>query len=79
MGQSRLASLGVLLVAGTPVRDLLLCAKHLVVAATEWQLPLSGAQRMSNGTSSALNSEHDLASIPIGAKLLDLCVVGVMR
>jgi hypothetical protein len=61
------------------MRVLLLSAKHLFVAATEWQLPLLGAQRMSNGTSSALNSEHDLASIPIGAKLLDLCVVGVMR
>jgi AraC-like DNA-binding protein len=44
------------LVALPPARDLLLCAKHLFLAARS---------RMSNPTSSALNSERDLASIPM--------------
>ena len=57
---------------------MLICAKHLFVAAMGWQLPLLGAQRMSNEASSALNSEHAFFN-PNGAKLLDLWVVGVMR
>ena len=52
------------LVALPPVRDLLLCAKHLFVAANGGKLPLPGGSMMSNGTASALNSEQDLASIP---------------
>ena len=52
-----------LLVALPPVRDLLLSAKHLFVAAMV-TVALPGGSRMSNGTSSALNSEQDLASIP---------------
>ena len=52
------------LVALRPVRDLLLCAKHLFVAANGGQIALSGGSIMSNGTASALNSEQDLASIP---------------
>ena len=52
------------LVALPPMRDLLLCAKHLFVAAMVAIVP-AGGSRMSNGTSSALNSEQDLASIPM--------------
>ncbi len=52
------------LVALRPVADLLLCAKHLFVAANGGQIALSGGSIMSNGTASALNSEQDLASIP---------------
>jgi hypothetical protein len=53
-----------LLVALPPVRDLLLFAKDLFVAATMAIAP-AGGSRMSDGTSSALNSEQDLASIPM--------------
>src|SRR5262249_1226199 len=42
----------------------LLFAKHLFVAA-KVAVAAAGAQRMTNGTSSALNSEQDLASIPM--------------
>ena len=52
------------LVALRPVGDLLLCAKHLFVAANGGQIALSGGSMMSNGTASALNSAQDLASIP---------------
>ena len=52
------------LVALPPVRDLLLFAKHLFVAAMV-AIAAAGGSRMSNGTSSALNSEQDLASIPM--------------
>ena len=48
------------LVALLPVPDLLLYAKHLFVEAM--------VATMSNGTSSALNSEQDLASIPTAQK-----------
>jgi hypothetical protein len=51
-------------VAGTPVRDLLLRAKHLFVAAMMAISPIGGP-RMRSSTSSALNSEQDLASIPM--------------
>jgi len=55
------------LVALPPARDLLLCAKHLFLAARS---------RMSNPTSSALNSERDLASIPMaGGGLTRLAIV----
>src|SRR5262245_205553 len=53
-----------LLVALPPFRDLLLFAKDLFVAATVAIAP-AGGSRMSDGTSSALNSEEDLASIPM--------------
>jgi hypothetical protein len=43
---------------------LLLFAKDLFVAATVAIAP-AGGSRMSNGTSSTLNSEQDLASIPM--------------
>jgi AraC-like DNA-binding protein len=46
------------------VRDLLLCAKHLFVDAMVALAP-AGWSRMSNGTSAALKSEQDLASIPM--------------
>jgi AraC-like DNA-binding protein len=46
------------------VRDLLLSAKHLFVAAMV-AIAAAGGSRMSNGTASALNSERDLASIPM--------------
>jgi hypothetical protein len=46
------------------VRDLLLSAKHLFVAAMV-AIAAAGGSRMSNGTASALNSEQDLASIPM--------------
>jgi AraC-like DNA-binding protein len=45
-------------------RDLLLCAKLLFVGAVA-AIALPGRSRMSIGTSSALNSEQDLASIPM--------------
>ena len=45
--------------------DLLLCAKHLFVEATVAIVAARAGQMMSNGTSSALNSEQDLASIPM--------------
>jgi AraC-like DNA-binding protein len=43
---------------------LLLSAKHLFVAAMV-AIAAAGGSRMSNGTASALNSERDLASIPM--------------
>src|SRR5215813_11033706 len=52
------------LVALPPARDLLLYAKHLFLAAMAAVVP-AGRSRMSIGTSSALNSEQDLASIPM--------------
>jgi hypothetical protein len=51
-----------LLVTFPPVRVLLLSAKHLLVADTLANCLCAGG---SNGTSSALNSERDLASIPM--------------
>jgi AraC-like DNA-binding protein len=45
-------------------KDLLFCAKHLFVGAVAAIAP-PGHSRMGNGTSSALNSEQDLASIPM--------------
>ena len=51
------------LVALSPARDLLLCANHLFIAAMV-AIAAAGGSRMSNGTSSALNSEQDLDSIP---------------
>jgi AraC-like DNA-binding protein len=53
------------LVALLPVPDLLLCAKHLFVEATVAIVAARAGQMMSTGTSSALNSEQDLASIPM--------------
>jgi len=47
-----------------PVQDLLLSAKHLFVAAMVGNCRCRGL-KMSNGTASALNSERDLASIPM--------------
>jgi AraC-like DNA-binding protein len=47
------------------VRDLLLFAKHLFVAAIVVAIAPAGGSRMSNRTSSALNSEPDLAAIPM--------------
>jgi Arabinose-binding domain of AraC transcription regulator, N-term len=47
------------------VPDLLLCAKHLFVAATVVAIARAGGSRMSNQSSSALNSEQGLASIPM--------------
>ena len=46
------------------MQDLLLSAKHLFVAAIV-AIAAVGGSRMSNGTASALNSERDLASIPM--------------
>jgi len=46
------------------VQDLLLSAKHLFVAAMVGNCRCRGL-KMSNGTASALNSERDLASIPM--------------
>jgi AraC-like DNA-binding protein len=46
------------------VRDLLLFAKHLFVAAMA-AVVAAGGSRMSNQTSSAVNSEQGLASIPM--------------
>jgi len=43
---------------------LLLFAKHLFIAAIV-AIAAAGGSRMSNGTASALNSEQDLASIPM--------------
>jgi hypothetical protein len=43
---------------------LLFRAKHLFVAAMV-AIAAAGGSRMSNGTASALNSEQDLASIPM--------------
>jgi hypothetical protein len=54
-----------LLVASPPVWDLLLFAKHLFIAANGGKLPLPGGSMMCNSTASALNSEQDLASIPM--------------
>jgi AraC-like DNA-binding protein len=47
------------------VWDLLLFAKHLFIAANGGKLPLPGGSMMCNSTASALNSEQDLASIPM--------------
>jgi hypothetical protein len=55
------------LVALRPVRDLLLCAKHLFAAA-KWQLPAAERSRTRNGTSSGLNYEQDFAAIPMTQK-----------
>jgi len=52
-------------VALLPVPDLLPCAKHLFVEAMVAICPCPDGSTMSNGTSSALNSEQDLASIPM--------------
>jgi hypothetical protein len=52
------------LVALAALRDLLIGAKHLFFAAMVTIAPAAGS-RMSNGLSSALNSEQDLASIPM--------------
>jgi AraC-like DNA-binding protein len=52
------------LVALPAVLDLLFCAKHLFGAAMVANYPCPGST-MSNGTSSALNSEQDLPSIPM--------------
>src|SRR5262249_57852806 len=52
------------LVAMLSASDLLLFAKDLFVAA-KVAVPPAGAQGMTNGTSSALNSEPGLASIPM--------------
>jgi hypothetical protein len=51
-------------VALRSVRDLLFCAKHLFVEAMMAIVSAQGGSMMSNGTSLALNSEQDLASIP---------------
>ena len=53
-----------LLVALPLLRDLLLFAKDLFVAAKAAITP-AGGSRMSDGTSSTLNSEQELASIPM--------------
>jgi hypothetical protein len=53
------------LVALPPTRDLLFWAKHLFLAAMVANCLLPGGLTMSNGASSALNSEQDLASIPM--------------
>jgi AraC-like DNA-binding protein len=53
------------LVALPPVRDLLLFAKHLFVVAMVVAIAPAGSSRMSHWSSSALNSEPDLASIPM--------------
>jgi len=53
------------LVALPPASDLLLSAKHLFVAAMVVAIARAGGSRMSNRSSSALNSERDLASIPM--------------
>src|SRR6266550_1077937 len=53
------------LVALPPTSDLLLSAKHLFVAAMVVAIARAGGSRMSNRSSSALNSERDLASIPM--------------
>jgi hypothetical protein len=54
------------LLALRPVRDLLLCAKHLFAAA-KWQLPAAERSRTRNGTSSGLY-EQDFAAIPMTQK-----------
>jgi AraC-like DNA-binding protein len=53
------------LVALPPASDLLLCAKHLFVAAMVVAIAPAGGSRMSNRSSSAPNSEQGLASIPM--------------
>jgi AraC-like DNA-binding protein len=53
------------LVALLSTPDLLLFAKHLFVEAMVIDCPCPGGSKMSNGTSSALNSEQDLALIPM--------------
>jgi AraC-like DNA-binding protein len=53
------------LVTLPPASDLLLSAKHLFVAAMVVAIAPAGGSRMSNRSSSALNSEQDLASIPM--------------
>ena len=45
--------------------DLFICAKHLFVEAMVAIVPAQAGQMMSNGTSSVLNSEQDLATIPM--------------
>jgi AraC-like DNA-binding protein len=58
---------------------LLLFAKHLFVAA-KVAVPLPEAQGMANGTSSALNSEQDLALIPMaGGGLSRLAIARLER
>jgi AraC-like DNA-binding protein len=53
------------LVALPPASDLLLCAKHLFVAAMVVAIAPAEGSRMSNRSSSAPNSEQGLASIPM--------------
>ena len=53
------------LVSLVPVRDLLLFAKHLFVAATVVAIAPGGSSMMGDLRSSALNSEKGLASIPM--------------
>jgi hypothetical protein len=52
------------LVALLTWRDLLFCAKHLLVAAMV-AIAAAGGSRMSNGNPSDLSSEQGLASIPM--------------
>src|SRR6476646_651412 len=54
-----------LLVALPLVPDLLLFAKHLLVAAMVVAIAPDGGSRMSNRSSSALDPEQGLASIPM--------------
>ena len=67
------------LVALPPLRDLLLCAKHLLFAAMVTVAAAPGAQGMTNGTSSALNSEPGLASIPMAGGGLSRLAVARLK
>src|SRR5262249_16458913 len=61
-------------------RDLLLCAKHLFVEAMAANCLCPGGLMMSNGTSSALNSEQELDSIPMaGGGLSRLAIARLKR
>jgi hypothetical protein len=64
IGDARCCQQRASIVALALVRDLLFRAKHLFVAAMV-AIAAAGGSRMSNGTASALNSEQDLASIPM--------------
>src|SRR5262249_22101261 len=66
-------------VALRPVVDLLLLAKYLFAAATVGVASCRRGSRMGNGTSSGLNSEQGLASIPMTQSGLARLVVARLK
>src|SRR5262249_46093507 len=60
-------------------RDLLLCAKHLFVEAMAANCLCPGGLMMSNGTSSALNSEQELDSIPMAGGVLTRLAIARLK